>query len=58
MAGNDKFTVTAKKEKVTITIRLPPDVSERLEELSRQSGQSKNELINKALEFALSHQEK
>ncbi len=58
MAGNGKFIVTPKDEKsVTMTIRLNPELNTKLENLSRQSNRSRNELINKALEFAFNNLE-
>ena len=56
MMPYDKFVVTPKKEYVTITVRIKPDLNDKLEYLSRQSNRSRNELINKALEFALDNQ--
>ena len=51
--GND-FIVTPKEEKtVTITIRVDKKIQEQLDELAKQSGRSRNELINMALEYAL-----
>lgn len=50
---NNKFVVTPKTEKtVTLTVRLDSDLNNRIEEVARKSGRSRNELINKALEFA------
>ena len=56
MMPYDKFVVTPKKESVTITVRIKPDLNDKLEYLSRQSNRSRNELINKALEFVLDNQ--
>ena len=56
MMPYDKFVVTPKKESVTITVRIKPDLNAKLEYLSRQSNRSRNELINKALVFALDNQ--
>ncbi|MCL2082723.1 MAG: ribbon-helix-helix domain-containing protein [Oscillospiraceae bacterium] len=54
----DKFIVTPKDDSsVTITIRIPPETNGKLEGLARQSGRSRNELINKALSFALDNLE-
>lgn len=53
-----KFIVTPKDEKsVTLTIRIRPEINTKLENLSRQSNRSRNELINKALEFAFNNLE-
>ena len=57
MPGN-KFVITPKDEKsVTLTIRIYPEIHAKLEKLSQQSNRSRNELINKALEFALNNLE-
>ena len=56
MMPYDKFVVTPKKESVTITVRIKPDLNAKLACLLRQSNRSRNELINKALEFALDNQ--
>ena len=55
--SNHKFVVTPKSESVTMTIRIQPEVNERLEILALQSGRSRNELINMALSFALNNLE-
>ncbi len=48
-----KFIITPKEEKsVTFTIRIETDLNNRIEEIARKSGRSRNELINKALRFA------
>ena len=58
MAEKNKFIVTPKDEKsVTLTIRIYPEINAKLEDLSRQSNRSQNELINKALEFAFNNLE-
>ena len=51
--GND-FVVTPKEDKtVTMTVRVDKKIQERLDELSKQSNRSRNELVNMALEYAL-----
>ena len=56
--SDNKFIVTPKDEKsVTITIRISPEINSKLEQLSMQSNRSRNELINKALEFAFNNLE-
>ena len=56
--SDNKFIVTPKDEKsVTITIRISPEINSKLEQLSIQSNRSRNELINKALEFAFNNLE-
>ncbi len=58
MADNNKFIVTPKDEKsVTLTIRIYPEINTKLERLAQQSNRSRNELINKALEFAFNNLE-
>jgi len=54
---DNKFVVTPKSESVTMTIRIQPEVNEKLESLALQSGRSRNELINMALSFALNNLE-
>ncbi|KRF27659.1 CopG family ribbon-helix-helix protein [Paenibacillus sp. Soil787] len=52
--SNDDFIVTPKEDKsVTITIRIDKAIQEQLDELSKQSNRSRNELINMALSYAL-----
>lgn len=54
----NKFVVTPKNEKsVTMTIRIDYDLNRQIEELSQKSGRSRNELINKALWFAIDNLE-
>lgn len=49
-----KFIVTPKTERsVTLTVRIETNTFNAIEELSAKSGRSRNELINKALKFAL-----
>lgn len=50
---SNKFVITPKSEKsVTLTIRIDADLNNYIEEIARQSGRSRNELINKALKYA------
>ena len=54
----NKFVVTPKTEKsVTFTVRIETELHNRIEEISRKSGRSRNELINKALRFAFDNLE-
>lgn len=54
----NKFVVTPKNSKsVTMTIRIYPEVNYKLEELAKKSNRSRNELINKALQFAFNNLE-
>ncbi|PWM65460.1 MAG: CopG family transcriptional regulator [Clostridiales bacterium] len=53
-----KFIVTPKTERsVTLTVRIETNTFNAIEELSAKSGRSRNELINKALKFALDNLE-
>ena len=53
-----KFIVTPKTERsVTVTVRIEMETHNRLEELVVKSGRSRNELINKAIRFALDNLE-
>lgn len=50
---SNKFVITPKTERsITMTIRLETELNNRIEEIARKSGRSRNELINKALKFA------
>lgn len=54
----NKFIVTPKTEKsVTLTVRIETELHNHIEEISRKSGRSRNELINKALKFAFDNLE-
>ena len=53
-----KFIVTPKTERsFTVTVRIEMETYQRLEELVTKSGRSRNELINKAIKFALDNLE-
>ena len=53
-----KFVVTPKTERsVTVTVRIEMETYQRLEEHVTKSGRSRNELINKAIKFALDNLE-
>ena len=53
-----KFVITPKTERsVTVTVRIEMETHKRLEELVIKSGRSRNELINKAIKFALDNME-
>lgn len=55
---DDKFIVTPKDSKsTTMTIRIYPEINDKLEELAQKSNRSRNELINLALKFAFKHLE-
>jgi predicted transcriptional regulator len=52
--SNDDFIITPKEEKsVTLTIRIEKALQEKLDELSKISNRSRNELINMALDYAI-----
>ena len=54
----EKFIVTPKEDKTTtITVRVDKELQKKYTELSLQTGRSRNELINMALQFALDHME-
>jgi predicted transcriptional regulator len=42
-----------KNEPVTFSIRIDKDIVDRLDELANKSNRPRNQLINKALRFAL-----
>ena len=53
-----KFVITPKTERsVTVTVRIEKEQHDRLEQLVTKSGRSRNELINKAIKFALDNLE-
>lgn len=53
-----KFIITPKTERsVTVTVRIEKETHDRLEDLVIKSGRSRNELINKAIKFALDNLE-
>ena len=55
---SNKFVVTPKTEKsVTVTVRIETELHNYIEEISKKSGRSRNELINKALKFAFDNLE-
>lgn len=55
---DEKFVVTPRTERsVTMTIRIDTETNGKLEEVALQSGRSRNELINMAIRYALSHME-
>ncbi len=53
-----KFVITPKTERsVTVTVRIEKEQHDRLEKLVSKSGRSRNELINRAIKFALDNLE-
>ncbi|MCI1269567.1 MAG: ribbon-helix-helix domain-containing protein [Ruminococcus sp.] len=58
MEKDNKFIVTPKTEKtVTITVRIDTETNNKLENVAFKSSRSRNEIINKALKFALDNME-
>lgn len=58
MEKDNKFIVTPKTEKtVTITVRIDTETNNKLENIAFKSSRSRNEIINKALKFALDNME-
>ena len=52
----DKFVINTKNDKINSinrTIRIKPEVFDKLMELSEQAGVSFNKLVNQCIEFAL-----
>lgn len=39
----------------TFSVRLPQETVQRLDELARQTGRSRNDLINRLLAYAIEH---
>ena len=54
----NKFIITPKNDKATsLTIRIDLELNDILDNISQKSNRSRNEIINKALEFALDNLE-
>lgn len=54
MRMNNDFIITPKENQtITMTIRVDKLIQQRVDELSRQSNRSRNEVIRMALEYAL-----
>ena len=54
----DKFIVTPKEDKtVTMTIRIDRTLQQEYNELSAKTNRSRNELISRALRYALDNME-
>lgn len=49
--------VPKKKEKETITIRIPSELLEAVDQKAGENDISRNELINQCIEYALSNME-
>ena len=45
------------EKSVTVTVRIETELHNYIEEISKKSGRSRNELINKALKFAFDNLE-
>ena len=53
-----KFIITSKENKtVTMTIRIDKNLQEKYTTLATKTNHSRNELINKALQYALDNME-
>ncbi len=55
-----KMVITSKKyrgDTSTITVRLPETLINELEEISRKTGRSRNELVQQCIEFSLKNAE-
>lgn len=53
-----KLEITQKKykeESTVVSIRLPKDMLKEIDEVSKATGRSRNEIMTIALEFALEH---
>lgn len=56
MSDENKFIITPKKDKATtLTIRIDKELNDKLDEISLKTNRSRNELINKALEFTFNN---
>ncbi len=54
----EKFIISPKEDRtVTMTVRVDKEIQKQYTVLSEQTGRSRNELINMALQFALDHME-
>ena len=54
----EKFIISPKEDRsVTMTVRVDREIQKQYSLLSEQTGRSRNELINMALQFALDHME-
>ncbi len=58
MINLDKFIITPRdNESVQLSIRIEKRIQDRFDDLAKQSGRTRNELINLALDFALRNAE-
>ena len=54
----NKFIITSRdNESVQLSIRIEKRIQDRFDDLAKQSGRTRNELINLALDFALRNAE-
>lgn len=56
MAGEKKFVLSAKKyrgDSVVMSIRLPSDMIKKLDMISEETGRTRNEVIQKCIDFAI-----
>lgn len=52
-----EFQKLPSKGSVTFTLRIPKDINEKLENLSKKTGISKNAIVNKMILFGLENSE-
>jgi predicted transcriptional regulator len=53
MVNMEKFILDKNRDSVTFTIRIDKDLQERLDELSKKTNRSRNQIISMALRYAL-----
>ena len=57
--GNDKFIVSPRKPAVgkssVISVRLPDKMIEQLENVAKQTGRTRNELVQMCIDFSMEH---
>jgi predicted transcriptional regulator len=49
----EKFILDSNKPSVTFTIRIEQELQERLDELSKKTNRSRNQIISMAIRYAL-----
>ena len=53
MVNMEKFILDSNKPSVTFTIRIEQELQERLDELSKKTNRSRNQIISMAIKYAL-----
>jgi len=53
MVNMEKFILDSNKPSVTFTIRIEQELQERLDELSKKTNRSRNQIISMAIRYAL-----